>query len=83
MGRSIELTPPPETVNSMMEEDPRPELELLPTFASSIHSIAPLRVETASGKKVIFTRRAKPLPKPIPVCPPSRSPELSVTDTLA
>jgi hypothetical protein len=36
-------------------------------FASSLEVIAPLRVETASGKKVIFRRRAKPVPKPIPV----------------
>jgi hypothetical protein len=66
-----------------MEEAPRPELELLPTFASSIQSIAPLRVETASGKKVIFTRRAKPLPKPIPVRTPSDYSGFSATDTLA
>jgi hypothetical protein len=38
-------------------------------FASSLEVIAPLRVETASGKKVIFRRRAKPVPKPIPVSP--------------
>jgi hypothetical protein len=41
---------------------------MLPDFAASIESIAPLRVETASGKKVIFRRRAKPVPKAIPVC---------------
>jgi hypothetical protein len=40
---------------------------MLPDFAASIESIAPLRVETASGKKVIFRRRAKPVPKAIPV----------------
>jgi hypothetical protein len=44
---------------------------MLPDFAASIESIAPLRVETASGKKVIFRRRAKPVPKAIPVCPPT------------
>jgi hypothetical protein len=43
---------------------------MLPDFAASIESIAPLRVETASGKKVIFRRRAKPVPKAIPVCFP-------------
>jgi hypothetical protein len=46
-----------------------PQLELLPIFASSLQTIAPLRVETASGKTVIFKRRAKPVPKPIPVSP--------------
>lgn len=54
------LTPPP---------DDEPRLQMLPDFAASIESIAPLRVETASGKKVIFRRRAKPVPKAIPVCP--------------
>ena len=49
-----------------MEMDAGPQLELLPMF----ESIAPLRVETAAGKTVIFKRRAKPRPKPIPVRPP-------------
>lgn len=55
-------TPPPD------EEMDEPQLKMLPDFAASIESIAPLRVETASGKKVIFRRRAKPVPKAIPVC---------------
>jgi len=54
-------TPPP--------DDDEPQLKMLPDFAASIESIAPLRVETASGKKVIFRRRAKPVPKAIPVSP--------------
>lgn len=60
----VYLTPPPED-----HSDQPPQLEMLPVFASSLEIIAPLRVETASGKKVIFRRRAKPVPKPIPVCP--------------
>jgi len=58
----VYLTPPPEN-----RSDHTPQLEMLPAFASSLEVIAPLRVETASGKKVIFRRRAKPVPKPIPV----------------
>lgn len=49
-----------------MEMEAAAPLELLPMF----ESIAPLRVETAAGKTVIFKRRAKPRPKPIPVRPP-------------
>lgn len=66
------MTPPPDVPdqNAEGEEDiemeSAPQFELLPMF----ESIAPLRVETAAGKSVIFKRRAKPRPKPIPVRPP-------------
>lgn len=67
--REVILTPPPEivpTADSRVTEtlaEPSDQFELLPMF----ESIAPLRVETASGRTVIFKRRAKPRPKPLPV----------------
>ena len=72
--KDLVLTPPPDVADQdqegeddvEMEMDAGPQLELLPMF----ESIAPLRVETAAGKTVIFKRRAKPRPKPIPVRPP-------------
>lgn len=51
--------PPDET----MESESELRFELLPMF----ESIAPLLVETSSGRTVVFKRRAKPRPKPIPV----------------